>query len=514
VSAPARTIAGGRYVLQHPLGAGGVATVWKARDTALGVERAIKLLEVAPAARESLRSRLQQEARIMARLAHPNVLRVVDVGSDGAVDYVVMELATGSLQALLERRGPLRPKVALRYLLEVLSALDAAHRAGVVHRDVKPHNVLLDGDGHALLADFGIARIDGEDLRTRQGVPMGSFAYMPPEQRLDASSVEPRADVYAAGATLYALLTAGNPIDLFLADAASPRWQRLPDDLAAIVRRATRQAPGDRYPDAAAMAADCRAALTAREAEPDEPSGATPAPMPHRDAITAISDVDSLAPPPPKAAPAPSDPGPADPIEPAGPRWAAAAVAFVALGVWVAWALLAPVPPVAEPPSAAVAAVVIPVPEPLPGTARAGSEPLVAEIEAPSPLEALPPEPIAVSTPPKPAAKERAGGDAGPTVREPLGRWSGAFDGRPADLVLEGSPDTLVGTMTVRFGKSAVPTEVAGSFSPETGLLALQDRSDAADAGSYEARLSGGILEGRFTAAHGRVVTFRLTRPR
>ncbi|MEZ4322698.1 MAG: protein kinase [Myxococcota bacterium] len=244
----------GRYIVGELLGQGGMAVVCTAFDRSLGVDRAVKILVPGSAARATVRRRLKAEARAMARLQHPNILAIHDVGVEGDLDYVIMDLADGgSLQNRVEA-GPLEPDEALRIMVQVLSALAAAHAAGIVHRDVKPHNILVDHNGRALLADFGIALLSDDERRTRTGVAMGSLAYMPPEQRLDAARVGPSADIYAAGTTLYALLTAENPVDLFLADTESARWTRVPDPIRPILQRACQRLPEDRWPNAAAMA--------------------------------------------------------------------------------------------------------------------------------------------------------------------------------------------------------------------------------------------------------------------
>ena len=251
-------IAGGRYRVEAVLGRGGTATVYRVQDTILDVPRAVKILSGSSQVRRALRRRLYAEAKAMARLDHPNILRLYDIGLDGDRDYVVMELAEGgTLGQQLSRQGPLPPYEALQFILQILSALASAHDQGIVHRDVKPENVLLNQSGTALLADFGIALLAKDASRaTQMGVTMGSLAYMPPEQRLDARSVTATADVYAVGATLYNLLTDENPIDLFTAAESSPRWSSIPHPLLNLLRKATQIEPEQRYSDAREMARD------------------------------------------------------------------------------------------------------------------------------------------------------------------------------------------------------------------------------------------------------------------
>jgi len=253
-----------RYRVQRELGNGASATVYLAQDTATDSMRAVKVLDMETTQdAAALRHRLHREGRLMASLKHPNILRIFDVMSHGDADYIVMEVAEGgSLGDWLAKNGPMPPRLAVRHILQVLSGLAAAHQLGIIHRDVKPANILLTRGGQAKLCDFGIARTQSHtDRRTRTGVAMGSWAFMAPEQRLDATSVGPEADVYATACTLYNLLTDATPVDLFLAARSSPRWEHIPDPLARIMRRATNARPSDRYPDADTMATSLRTCL-------------------------------------------------------------------------------------------------------------------------------------------------------------------------------------------------------------------------------------------------------------
>ena len=244
-----------RYELLAPLGTGGTATVWRTLDTRLQVERALKLLNVETGPdREGQRARLRNEARAMAKLSHPHVVQIHDVGEDGERDYIVMEWMTGgSLADRLKFNGPLSEKDAVAVGVQLLGALQAAHRSKIVHRDVKPGNVLLDERGVAHLCDFGIA-LHGHDVRnTKTGMALGSLSYMAPEQRRDARSVGPTADLYGLGCTLYNAVTCATPVDLYLAPGRSPRWTGISAQLVEVLRRATAAEPGDRYVDAEAM---------------------------------------------------------------------------------------------------------------------------------------------------------------------------------------------------------------------------------------------------------------------
>jgi serine/threonine protein kinase len=236
----------GRYrLVGEPLGAGGAAVVFRAVDEKLEAPRAIKLLKPVgdPAIAAALVRRLAAEARAMGRIDHPNVLKVYALG-EGAEPYVVMALAEGSVRDRVDS-GPLPPDAVARVGVQVCAALAAAHGGGVVHRDVKPHNMLIDAHGAIQLADFGIALLadDPGGRLTRAGAAMGSLAFVAPEQRIDARTVGPSADVYATGASLYALLTGKNPVDLFSAGEDSPRWEPVPPALRPLILQATHGDP-------------------------------------------------------------------------------------------------------------------------------------------------------------------------------------------------------------------------------------------------------------------------------
>jgi eukaryotic-like serine/threonine-protein kinase len=270
----------GRYRLVEPIGSGGSSSVYRAFDQNRQAFRAVKILSAELASNDKLRRRLLQEAEVMARLQHPNVVTLHEAGTDGDRVYLVLELMPGG--SMIERlaEGPLPPRMAVQVLTGVLSALELAHGAGVVHRDVKPHNVLLAADGTPKVTDFGIARGRPGDREgpeaglTRTGAMLGTLAYMPPEQKLSSRRVDPRADVYAAGATLYALLTARPPHDLYAAslDEGIGRelYAGIPAPLAAVIRRATSFRPDDRFASAAAMSAALVAAIA--DLAPDPPS--------------------------------------------------------------------------------------------------------------------------------------------------------------------------------------------------------------------------------------------------
>jgi serine/threonine protein kinase len=202
-----RRIVAGRYELGSQLGEGGVGVVWRAQDTLLGRPVAIKEVELPPAVREeqraALRARVIREARAAARLSHPGAVTLFDVVQDGGQDFMVMELVEApDLDQLVAERGPLGPREAAAIGLRLLATLEAAHRAGIVHRDVKPSNVLVREDGTTKLTDFGTASLTGDPELTATGVVVGSPAFMAPEQ-IKGLEVGPPTDLWALGATLY-----------------------------------------------------------------------------------------------------------------------------------------------------------------------------------------------------------------------------------------------------------------------------------------------------------------------
>lgn len=247
----------GRYKLVSQLGEGGMATVYRARDTMLHVHRAIKVLAPRLAVHAVARERFLGEARIMAGLRHPNIVALHDVGVEGDLAYLVMEeMEGGSLGGRLVTHGPLPPRDAARLMVPVLRALGYAHSQGVVHRDVKPDNVLLTAEGIPKLSDFGIARAETEERRslTRTGMMMGSLGFMAPEQRTDAKRATALADVFAAGATVYMLVTAREPYDLYSEGLRDRVYAGVPAELAAVIQVACAYDPAHRFPDAATFA--------------------------------------------------------------------------------------------------------------------------------------------------------------------------------------------------------------------------------------------------------------------
>ena len=210
-------VVAGRYALNDVLGRGGMGTVWLATDRVLERQVALKevtfSVELSDEERGILRQRTLREARAAARLDHPCVTRVYDVVEEDGKPWLVMEhVSSRSLQEILESKGPLSPSAVATIGLDLLAALDAAHDAGIVHRDVKPSNVLVDRDGHACLTDFGIATTTGDSSLTTRGTLIGSPSYMAPE-RANGEEPRPPVDLWSLGATLYAAVEGRPPFD-------------------------------------------------------------------------------------------------------------------------------------------------------------------------------------------------------------------------------------------------------------------------------------------------------------
>ncbi len=273
-----RTIAN-RYVLESKLGSGGMGTVWKAHDTLLDRTVAVKLLHEGLAEDENFAERFRREARNAASLGHPNVVTVYDTGED-VVPFIVMEYVDGeSLHRLLSRHGPLPVEDAARIARSILAALDHAHGRALVHRDMKPANVLFDSaSGEAKVVDFGIAKgLEDTGGLTRTSGLIGTAAYLSPEQ-VSGNDATPPSDLYAVGCLLYCCLTGEPPFSgttpvaiamKHLNDPVPSLRQRRPDvppDFEAVVMRALEKDPARRFSSAAAM--DAAVAATGLAARP------------------------------------------------------------------------------------------------------------------------------------------------------------------------------------------------------------------------------------------------------
>ncbi len=232
-----------------------MAIVHQAFDTRLKVWRAVKIISVTVPESSKLQSRFLREARAMAALDHPHVVRVVDVEVREQHPYLVMELVRGgSLVDWLDRWGAMPPAMAVEAIRQTAVGVQEAHRQGLVHRDLKPHNVLITETGQCKVTDFGIVRPErGEAELTRTGAVMGTWGYMSPEQRADASRVDARGDIYALGAMLYALLRNKPPVDLFAARQDPSLLGGIPEPLTEVILSATAYHAEDRPQDVAAF---------------------------------------------------------------------------------------------------------------------------------------------------------------------------------------------------------------------------------------------------------------------
>jgi serine/threonine-protein kinase len=202
----------GRYRVEARIAVGGMATVYRAVDTRLDRVLALKVMHPTLATDAAFVERFIREAKSVARLDHPNVVQVFDQGAEGAYVYLAMEYIAGcTLRDVLRERGALRPRAALDILEPVLAALGAAHRAGFVHRDMKPENVLIGDDGRVKVADFGLVRAV-DTVTSTTGSVLGTVSYLAPEQ-IEQGTADPRVDVYACGVLLYEMLTGAKPHD-------------------------------------------------------------------------------------------------------------------------------------------------------------------------------------------------------------------------------------------------------------------------------------------------------------
>jgi eukaryotic-like serine/threonine-protein kinase len=284
---PRRAVLAGRYQILGLIGAGGMGNVYQARDLELGETLALKMLRPEIVASPGALERFRREVKLARRVTHPNVARVFDIGDDEGTKFLTMELVAGeSLGALLGREGRLPIPRALSIVCSVCAGLTAAHGANVVHRDLKPDNVLLGHDGRVVITDFGLARAASSDEPSLGGAPgqrsivqvSGTPAYMAPEQLDRTAVIDGRADVYALGAVLYEMLTGECPWkgeNAFALAAArllgpppDPRARRpsLPTPLADAVARAMARHPEDRFQSAS----DFAAALAVVQGRPSE----------------------------------------------------------------------------------------------------------------------------------------------------------------------------------------------------------------------------------------------------
>jgi hypothetical protein len=279
------TVVHGRYLLQERIARGGSADVWRAHDQELDRPVAVKLLHPHLVPDESSRRRLAEEGRLAASLAHPGIVEVYDVLPNGETPALIMQLVDGeSLDVRLARDGAVPPRVAASIGADVAEALAEAHRHGIIHRDVKPSNILIDHEGRAHLGDFGIAHSLGPDVErlTMAGTVVGTLAYIAPEQ-LAGGEVGPRTDLFGLGAVLFEMLTGRPPFvatsQVMLAEAHAagpPEMPGIDPALGEIVRACLATDPGERPPDAGQVAALLRAVPTMNSEQRDAETRAIP----------------------------------------------------------------------------------------------------------------------------------------------------------------------------------------------------------------------------------------------
>ena len=279
------TVLSSRYKLEAKLGSGGMSTVYLARDTTLDRSVAVKVMHREMSEQEDQLQRFRQEARAVAKLSHPNVVAVIDAGEDGGHPYIVFEYVEGeTLKQRINRVGALDPQEALAYAIEIARGLTVAHARNMVHRDIKPQNVLIDTEGRAKLTDFGISRQLEQDGMTATGRVLGTTDYVAPEQAM-GHPVDQRSDIYSLGVVLYEMLVGQVPFhaDSQVGVAMKHVNEDLPDvqqrrpELSAatamVVERATDKDPAERYQEVGELIDDLGTALEVEAARAGATTG-------------------------------------------------------------------------------------------------------------------------------------------------------------------------------------------------------------------------------------------------
>jgi eukaryotic-like serine/threonine-protein kinase len=311
------TLLSGRYRLEAKLGSGGMSTVYLAKDDTLDRPVAVKVMHREMSEQPEQIERFRQEARAVAKISHPNVVAVIDAGEDHGYPYIVFEYVEGeTLKQRIARIGALDIQEAIAYAIEIARGLTIAHARNMVHRDIKPQNVLIDDEGRAKLTDFGISRQLEQDGMTATGRVLGTTDYVAPEQAM-GRPVDPRSDVYSLGVVLYEMLVGQVPFhaDSQVGVAMKHVNEDLPDvqrrrpevsaAVALVVERSTAKDPDERYQDVGEMIDDLETALEVEAARAGSTTG------------EATSVLDAVPPPRRKLS--------------GGARWSWAAIALLAL---------------------------------------------------------------------------------------------------------------------------------------------------------------------------------------
>src|SRR3954452_18156603 len=284
-SAMIGTVLSGRYRLEAKLGSGGMSTVYLARDQTLDRQVAVKVMHREMSEQKEQLERFRQEARAVAKVSHPKLVSVIDAGEDGGHPYIVFEYVEGeTLKQRIGREGALDPQEAIAYAIEIARGLSVAHGRRMVHRDIKPQNILIDAEGRAKLTDFGISRQLEQDGMTATGRVLGTTDYVAPEQAMGRGA-DPRSDIYSLGVVLYEMLVGQVP---FQADSqvgvamkhvneelpdVQPRRPELSAAAALVVERATAKDPNERYQNVAEMIDDLETALEVEAARAGSTTG-------------------------------------------------------------------------------------------------------------------------------------------------------------------------------------------------------------------------------------------------
>jgi serine/threonine-protein kinase len=397
----ARLLAG-RYEVLGLLGRGGFAAVYQIRNLRLLRLEALKVVAGSHEQNSEFIRRFEQESRVAASLEHPNVLKVYDFGHEGGTLWYSMPFVDGpTLTAELVRRGTFEEAAAARILVPLLDALEYSHGRGVIHRDIKPDNILLDRRDRPYLMDFGIAKTDDSLVKTQTGFVLGSPAYISPEQ-LRGERLDGRTDVYALGVSLFQMVAGTVPFksdrmsDLanrLVADAPrlATRKPGVSPEMDRIVARALARVRDERYAGAREMRKDLEAFLDAQRPAPD--TAPVPAPdLASMEETAAVPAVPALSAPPP--------PAPVRAVPPAGRSSAGILAAAIALGLLAIAAAVFLLRRSAPGP--------LPAPTPLPTVAP------VAAPAAPTPIPTVPPTPVPTVLP-TPAATATAVPEPAPT---------------------------------------------------------------------------------------------------